>query len=178
MTELDFRFSGSLEAAAEVELRPLEAEDWEAVEEIYWSGIRNGLATFDTEPGTWESWDARYLQGQRLVAEALGEVVGFAALSAVSRRRAYLGVAEATVYVAQSWRGRGVGRRLLEALVERSERAGFWTVQATVFPENVASLALFERCGFRVVGTRERIGRRDGLWRDTVVLERRSPVVE
>jgi L-amino acid N-acyltransferase YncA len=178
MPELDLRFSGSLEATAEVELRPLEPDDWEAVEEIYYAGLRNGLATFETETPSWEAWDVRYLREQRLVAEIFGEIVGFAALASVSSRRAYRGVAEATVYVAQPWRGKGVGRLLLEALIASSERAGIWTIQASVFPENRASLALFERCGFRVVGTRERIGKRDGLWRDTVLLERRSRVVE
>ena len=178
MTELDIRFPGSVEAAAEVELRPLEPDDWEAVEEIYWTGMRNGLATLETEPPPWEAWDARYLRDQRLVATVRGEVVGFAALALVSPRRVYLGVAEASVFIAEAWRGKGIGRRLVQALIESSERAAIWTVQASVFPENRASLALFERCGFRVVGTRERIGKRDGLWRDTVLLERRSKAVD
>ena len=177
LPELDIRTPEALQAAA-VELRPLVAEDWEAVEEIYWTGMRNGLATLETEPPTWEEWDARYRPDQRLVAEVPAGVVGFAALAPVSRRRVYRGVVEASVFIAESWRGKGIGRRLIEALIESSERARIWTIQASIFPENRASLALFQRCGFRVVGVRERIGKRDGLWRDTVLLERRSPIVE
>jgi phosphinothricin acetyltransferase len=163
--------------ASLLELRPLDPGDWPAVEEIYWDGIRAGLATLEAESPTWEAWDAGHLADLRLVAQVWDEVVGWAALAPVSARRAYRGVAEASVYVARPWRGQGVGRRLVERLVADSERAGIWTVQTSIFPENRPSLALFSRCGFRVVGLRERIGKRDGLWRDTVLLERRSPVV-
>jgi L-amino acid N-acyltransferase YncA len=160
-----------------IELRALTPDDWSAVAEIYWDGMRDGLATFETEVPPWEVWDAAHLHGHRLVADVLGEVVGWAALSPASKRRCYLGVAENSVYVARTARGLGIGRALLEALVAGAEEAGIWTIQTSVFPENRASLALHERCGFRVVGSRERIAKRDGIWRDTVFLERRSEVV-
>jgi L-amino acid N-acyltransferase YncA len=168
-----------LEVAAppSVELRPLAEDDWAAVAEIYWEGMRDGLATFETEVPAWEVWDRRHLARHRLVAELHGEVVGWAALSRASTRRCYRGVAENSVYVTGTVRGRGVGRTLLEALVAGAETAGIWTIQTAIFPENRASLALHERCGFRVVGTRERIAKRDGIWRDTVLLERRSAAV-
>jgi L-amino acid N-acyltransferase YncA len=162
---------------AAAELRPLEPEDWPAVSEIYWDGMRDGLATFETEVPSWDVWDGVHLHHHRLVAEILGEVVGFSALAHVSNRRCYSGVAENSVYVARDARGLGIGRALLETLIEDAEEAGIWTIQTSVFPENRASLALHERCGFRVVGTRERIARRDGIWRDTVLLERRSEVI-
>lgn len=178
MAELGVLASAPVEGAEYVELRPLEPDDWTAVEEIYWDGMRGGLATLETETPPWEAWDERYRRDNRLVAEALGEVVGWAALLPVSSRRVYRGVAEVSVYVAAAWRGKGVGRRLLEELIAGSEAAGTWTLQASVFPENPASLGLFEHCGFRRVGVRERIGKRDGLWRDTILLERRSPTVD
>jgi L-amino acid N-acyltransferase YncA len=139
--------------------------------------MRDGLATFETEVPSWEEWDAGHLRHHRLVAEILGEVVGFAALAQVSSRRCYAGVVENSVYVARDARGLGIGRALLETLIEGAEEAGIWTIQTSVFPENRASMALHERCGFRVVGTRERIAKRDGVWRDTVFLERRSEVI-
>jgi len=139
--------------------------------------MRDGLATFETEVPSWKTWDGAHFPEHRLVAELRGEVVGWAALSPASSRRCYAGVAENSVYVARSARGHGVGRALLEELIRGAEVAGIWTVQTSVFPENRASLALHERCGFRVVGTRERIAKRDGVWRDTVLLERRSEVL-
>jgi L-amino acid N-acyltransferase YncA len=166
-----------LSAPPSIELRALTESDWTAVADIYWDGMRDGLATFETEVPMWDAWDAAHLPDHRLVAEWLGEVVGWAALSPVSKRRCYAGVAENTVYVGREARGRGVGRALLEKLVGDADAAGIWTIQTSVFPENRASLALHERCGFRVVGTRERIARRDGVWRDTVLLERRSEVL-
>ena len=165
-----------LSAPPSVDLRLLTADDWTAVAEIYWDGMRDGLATFETEVPSWESWDAAHLVDHRLVAERLGEVVGWAALSPASARRCYAGVVENSVYVAREARGLGIGRTLLEALVAGAEAAGIWMIQTSIFPENRASLVLHERCGFRVVCTRERIGRRDGVWRDTVFLERRSKV--
>jgi L-amino acid N-acyltransferase YncA len=166
-----------LSAPPLVDLRPLTEDDWAAVADIYWDGMRDGLATFETEVPSWEAWDAAHLPEHRLVAELLGEVVGWAALSPASSRRCYAGVAENSVYVARAARGRGVGRALLERLVRDADEAGIWTIQTSIFPENRASLGLHERCGFRVVGTRERIARRDGVWRDTVLLERRSEVL-
>jgi L-amino acid N-acyltransferase YncA len=177
MLELGARPPDTLAARPSAELRPLEPEDWRAVSEIYWDGMRDGLATFETEVPAWEEWDAGHFRHHRLVAEILGEVVGFAALAPVSTRRCYSGVVENSVYVARSARGLGIGRALLEALIAGAEEAGIWTIQTSIFPENGASLALHVRCGFRVVGQRERIAKRDGVWRDVVFLERRSRVV-
>jgi L-amino acid N-acyltransferase YncA len=166
-----------LQAPPSVDLRVLTQDDWTAVADIYWDGMRDGLATFETEVPSWEEWNATHLADHRLVAEMLGEVVGWAALSPVSSRRCYQGVVEHSVYVAREARGHGIGRALLAALIAGAEAAGIWTIQTAIFPENRASLALHERCGFRVVGTRERIAKRDGIWRDTVFLERRSQVI-
>jgi L-amino acid N-acyltransferase YncA len=177
MLELDARPTDTLADAPSVELRPLKSDDWDAVAEIYWDGMRDGLATFQTEVPSWAEWDAAHLPGHRLVADLLGEVVGWAALSPASRRRCYAGVVEDSIYVARGARGLGIGRALLDALLAGAEAAGIWTIQTSIFPENRASLALHERCGFRVVGTRERIAKRDGIWRDTVFLERRSEVI-
>jgi L-amino acid N-acyltransferase YncA len=162
-----------LSAPPSVELRALKEDDWTAVADIYWEGMRDGLATFETEVPTWRGWDAAHLPGHRLVAELFEEVVGWAALSPASRRRCYAGVVENSVYVARSARGRGIGRTLLERLIADADEAGIWMIQTSIFPENRASLALHERCGFRVVGVREQIAKRDGIWRDTVFLERR-----
>ena len=148
--------------------------DWPAVKAIYEEGIATRVATFETEAPSWEDWDAAHLEEHRLVAEDDGEVLGWAALGPYSSRRVYAGVAEESVYVAERARRRGVGRALLEALVESSELGGIWTLQAGVFPENTASVELHRRCGFRVVGLRERLGRLDGAWRDVVLIERRS----
>jgi phosphinothricin acetyltransferase len=158
------------------ELAALTAADWPAVREIYREGIATGNATFETEPPEWPQWDAKHLPHSRLVARTGGGVVGWAALSPVSARPVYRGVAEVSLYVAEAARGQGVGRTLLAALVAESARHGIWTLQAGIFPENAASIALHRRAGFRVVGTRERIGQMaDGRWRDTVLVERRAP---
>jgi phosphinothricin acetyltransferase len=151
--------------------------DWEAVRAIYEEGIATGNATFETAAPNWPAWDAAHLSGHRLVAGTGPDVVGWAALSPVSDRCVYVGVAENSVYIGAEARGRGIGRVLLDALVRSSETAGFWTIQTGIFPENVASVRLHEACGFRVVGRRERIGRMDGQWRDTLFLERRSQLV-
>lgn len=153
----------------------MRADDWLAVSAIFAEGIATGQATFETRVPSWGEWDAAHLVNLRLVAERDGEVVGWTAASPVSKRPCYAGVVEESVYVAEGSRGQGVGSNLLRALVERAEKAGVWTIQTSIFPENVASIALHRRCGFRVVGTRERIARLDGAWRDTVLLERRSP---
>ncbi len=158
-------------------LAPMLPSHWPEVERIYAEGIATGNATFETSTPSWEAWDAAHLPVARLVALLDGQVVGWAALSGVSRRPAYAGVAEHSVYVAGAFHGRGIGRALVQRLVTDSEAAGIWTLQTSIFPENVASVALHERAGFRVVGRRERIGRLHGVWRDTVLLERRSPVV-
>src|SRR5215468_11403950 len=151
-------------------------EDWEFVRAIYLEGIATGQATFETEAPDWERWDAGHLPQCRLVARNGDVVLGWAALSPVSRREVYAGVAEVSVYVAASARGLGVGGALMRALIEASELHGVWTLQSSIFPENHASVALHLKHGFREVGRRERIARRHGVWRDTVVLERRSRV--
>jgi phosphinothricin acetyltransferase len=148
--------------------------DWPSVASIYADGIATGDATFETVVPPFEAWDASHLAAPRLVARRDGQVLAFAGLAPVSARAVYRGVAEVTIYVAAAARGRGVGRRLLEALVEAAEAAGIWTLQAGIFPENEASVALHRACGFRVVGRRERLGELDGVWRDVLLLERRS----
>ena len=155
----------------------LSVGDWEQVRAIYLEGIESGQATCETNAPTWEQFDSGHLPGCRLAARLQNQVVGWAVLSPVSRRKAYEGVAEVSVYVAASHRGRGVGKALLENIVVMSERCGIWTLQGATFPENVASLRLQESCGFRVVGRRERIARQHGIWRDTIITERRSRLV-
>jgi len=151
-------------------------QDWDFVRAIYLEGITTGQATFETEAPDWERWDAGHLPQCRLVARNGDVVLGWAALSPVSRREVYAGVAEVSVYVAASARGLGVGGALMRALIEASELHGVWTLQSSIFPENHASVALHLKHGFREVGRRERIARHHGVWRDTVVLERRSRV--
>ncbi|MBI5837537.1 MAG: N-acetyltransferase family protein [Candidatus Eisenbacteria bacterium] len=158
-------------------IHPLAREHWDEVRAIYEDGIATGNATFETGAPSWEVWDRSHLEAARLVAEEDGRVLGWAALSRVSDRCAYAGVAEGSVYVAAAHRGRGVGRALTAALIEASESAGIWTLQAGVFPENAGSLALLGACGFREVGRRVRLGRLRGVWRDVLLLERRSPRV-
>lgn len=148
-------------------------EHWTAVRAIYLEGIATGDATFERTAPEWEEWDRRHLAPCRIVALAGGAVAGWAAVSPVSARAVYSGVAEVSVYVARRAWGGGVGLALLTALVEQSEAAGIWTLQVGIFPENTASLALHRRAGFRTVGTRERLGCMDGRWRDVVLMERR-----
>ena len=157
-----------------VPIEPMRAEDWPAVREIYIQGLATGQASFETEAPSWEQWDSARLPACRLVARHSGGVIGWAALSPVSSRRVYQGVAEASVYVASRGRGKGIGLALLQALIEAAEAAGIWTLEAKVFPENAASLVLCEKCGFRRVGVREKLGYHNGIWRDVVLLERRS----
>ncbi len=152
----------------------MQPSDWPAVKAILEQGIATRQATFETEAPSWESWDEGHLDAPRLVAEESGNVVGWAALSPTSKRACYAGVVENSVYVAEGARGRGIGSGLLGRLVADAELAGIWTVQTSIFPENVASIALHRRTGFRVVGSRERIAQLDGVWRDTVLMERRS----
>ena len=157
-----------------VHIQDLRPEHWPEVASIFQAGIDTGHATFETAPPSWEAWDRAHVRSLRLVATDDRRVLGWAALSRVSTRPCYEGVAEVSVYVAPDASGRGVGRALLDALIARAEDAGIWTIQAGIFPENTASLALHEKCGFRVVGTRERIGELHGIWRDVVLMERRS----
>ena len=165
----------------EISLRPMAADDAEPVLRIYQEGIDTGHATFAPAAPSWQDWDRTHLRHSRIVAVDGADVVGWAALSGVSSRHVYRGVAEVSVYVGAAARGRGIGRRLLAALVEASEDAGIWTLQAGIFPENPESIALHRKVGFRVLGTRERVGRMAsgplaGRWRDVVLMERRSAV--
>jgi L-amino acid N-acyltransferase YncA len=156
---------------------PLLPEHWPAVKAIYESGLATGNASFQTSAPTWEEWDAAHLKHSRLVAVQDNKVRAWATLTPVSGRCVYAGVAEVSVYVAPLSRGLCIGEELLQALIEESEKNGLWTLQAGIFPENTASLRLHEKCGFRVIGTREKIGQMNGIWRDTVLLERRSKTV-
>jgi len=158
-------------------IREMATTDWPDVRRIYLEGIATGNATFETEAPSWEDWDHNHHRFGRLVILAKNEVAGWAALGPVSSRRVYGGVAEVSVYVASSARGQGFGRALLGQLVELSEKNGIWTLQAGIFPENTASVELHKRFGFREVGRRERIGKLNGVWRDTLLLQRRSSVV-
>jgi L-amino acid N-acyltransferase YncA len=160
-----------------MQTRPMQTDDWESVRAIYAEGIATGNATFETAPPDWPRWDAAHRPDCRLVAFDVQGLTGFAALSPVSTRAAYAGVAEVSVYVAARARGMGVGAALLDALICASEAAGIWSLQAGIFPENYASLRLHERAGFRVAGTRQRIGRLHGRWRDVILLERRSSTI-
>jgi L-amino acid N-acyltransferase YncA len=160
-----------------IDLRPLVPEDWDAVRTIYREGVATGNATFEEDAPPWAEWDAGHLPNCRFVAVCRGKVAGWAVLSPVSSRAVYAGVAEVSVYVGADFRGMGVGRTLLTALVEQSERDGIWTLQAGIFPENEGSLALHRSMGFREFGRRERIGWMNNRWRDVLLLERRSPKV-
>jgi len=162
----------------DIVVRGLTEADWPAIAAIYQEGIDTRLATFETALPTWEGWNDGQLPGHRLVATSGDEVLGWAVLRSVSKRPVYAGVTEDAVYVAAAARGKGVGRRVLLALVEGADAAGIWTVQAGIFPENEASLRLHESCGFRRVGVHERLGKLDGEWRDVVLMERRSPAVD
>lgn len=163
-------------SAEDFKIEEMKAEDWPEVRAIYLEGIATGHATFETAAPEWAVWDLGHVRSCRFVARATDGILGWAALSPVSGRCVYAGVAEVSVYVAEGARGRGVGRSLLDALIKGSEQNGFWTLQAGIFPENTASVALHARAGFRVVGGRERIGAMNGRWRDTLLLERRSKV--
>lgn len=160
-----------------LEIRSLRPEDWQQVADIYAAGIATGNATFETEPPTWSSWDRSHRQDLRLVARDADLVVGWAAAGGVSDRCCYAGVAEHSVYVGPGYQGRGIGRALLSALIEAATEAGVWTLQTGIFPENQASMAVHESCGFRIVGRRERLGQLNGVWRDVLLLERRSNLI-
>jgi len=160
-----------------VQIDHMTAADWSDVSAIYAEGIAARSATFETELPSWKYWDTHHLPNCRFVARDDADVLGWVALSAVSRRHCYRGVAELSVYVRASAHGRGVGRALLEHLIVASEADGIWMLQGVTFPENGASIRLHESCGFRIVGRRERVAQLDGRWRDTVLMERRSAIV-
>jgi len=155
-------------------IEPMTAADWPAVRAIYEEGLATGLGSFEVAAPSWDDWDAARLPHTRLVVRENGVVIAWAALSAVSKRACYAGVAELGIYVAAAARGRGVGKQLLQAVIASAEANGIWTLQGSTFPENSASIGVQQSCGFRIVGRREKIGKRDGVWRDTVLLERRS----
>jgi L-amino acid N-acyltransferase YncA len=163
--------------AMNIEIAAMTKEHWVAVRDIFGQGIATGNATFETTVPGWEEWDARHLPTCRLVAVHDDKIVGWAALSSVSSRHVYRGVAEVSVYLAENERGQGIGAALLAKLVDESERNGIWTLQAGILAENAASIRLHEKAGFRIVGRRERIGSMHGQWRDTVLMERRSESV-
>lgn len=162
---------------SELHLLAMKTEDWPDVQRIYQEGIETGNATFETQVPEWEVWDGKTRPQPRLVARLNDQVVGWAALSSVSARAVYVGVCEVSVYVAAAARGQGVGKKLLQALIHASEELGIWMLQASIFPENQASIAIHEQCGFRIVGRREKIAQHRGRWRDTVLMERRSQLV-
>ena len=147
---------------------------WEKVKKIYEEGIATGNATFETTVPSWEDWDASHAKGPRLVAVEKEEIVGWAALTNVSGRCIYAGVGEVSVYVGGLHRGKGIGRKLLQALIIESEKNEYWTLQAGIFPENKSSIKIHEDCGFRLIGVREKIGKMNNVWRDTLLMEKRS----
>lgn len=155
----------------------MQLHHWEEVKSIYEEGIRTGHATFEQTSPTWETWNSGHLPTARIVASDNGKVMGWAALSPVSGRCVYAGVAEVSVYVSEAARGQGLGKQLLQRLIEHSEENNIWTLQAGIFPENLRSVKIHEQCGFRIVGRREKIGKMNGIWRDTLLLERRSKKV-
>jgi phosphinothricin acetyltransferase len=161
----------------DISIEAMSEKDWPAVSTIYGEGIATRNATFEKSIPEWQKWDSGHLRTCRLVARAGNDVLGWAALTPVSGRCVYAGVAEVSWYVAERARGQKVGLKLLHKLVEASERVGIWTLQAGIFPENIASVELHKRCGFTTVGTRKRLGRMDGRWRDVSLMERRSKTV-
>ena len=158
-------------------IKKMTPNDWPAVAAIYAEGIRTGNATFQTDVPSWEDWNKAHISNCRLVANKQDSIAGWAALTPVSARCVYAGVAEVSVYVGEAFRAQGIGLALLEQLVIESEANGFWTLQAGIFPENTGSIRIHEKCGFTILGSRERIGQMGGIWRDTMLLERRSKVV-
>jgi len=157
-------------------ISPMLTTDWEAVKKIYEEGIATGNATFQQTAPAWQEWDRAHIASCRLVAKDNDTVAGWAALSPVSVRPVYAGVAEVSIYIAMQERGKGIGSLLMQSLVASSEQNGFWTLQAGIFPENKASISLHLKSGFRIVGRRERIGKMKNTWRDNVFLERRSRI--
>ncbi|ADH97947.1 GNAT family N-acetyltransferase [Salisediminibacterium selenitireducens] len=158
-------------------IRPMTVQEWPAVSAIYQAGLDTELATFETVVPSWDSWNQAHHETCRLIAEYGGTIAGWAALAPTSPRYAYRGVAEISIYIAPGASGLGVGRTLLNALIEDSEKAGFWTIQSAIFRENQASIHLHKKCGFRQIGYREQVAERHGVWHDIILMERRSPIV-
>ena len=165
------------EIILELVIRNMEIKDWENVSRIYRLGIDTGIATFEKEIPSWNTWDTAHLKSCRLIAENDHKIVGWAALSPVSGRCVYGGVAEVSVYVDISYNNKGIGTRLLLELIKESEKNGIWTLQSGIFPENKASIQLHKKLGFREIGFREKIGKKDGIWYDNVILEKRSKTI-
>lgn len=155
-------------------VREMSPHDWESVSKIYQEGIDTGIATFEQQIPTYEHWDKAHIQSCRLVAEENGILLGWAALSPVSSRCVYGGVGEVSIYVGNKSRGKGVGKALMKKLIDESEKAGFWTIQSGIFPENKGSIRLHEQMGFRFIGKRERVGKIQGVWKDNLLFEKRS----
>ena len=160
-----------------MEISTLQKEDWTAVKNIYELGIATGIATFETAAPTWEQWDNNHLALGRLVAVSNQAVIGWAALTPISNRCIYQGVAEVSIYIHPDYRGKGIGKLLLKNLVFESEKADIWTLHSAIFRENIGSIALHKKIGFRMIGYREKIGKLNGIWKDNVLMERRSQVV-
>ena len=160
-----------------MEIKPLEVHHWNEVKRIYEEGIATRNATFESSAPSWNAWDEAHLKNCRFVTLDDGVVTGWAALTPVSGRCVYAGVADISVYVSEAYRGKKIGSMLLQQLIISSEKEGLWTLQAGIFPENKASVALHKRSGFHLIGTRQKIGKMDNVWRDTLLLERRSKTV-
>lgn len=160
-----------------MEIVKIEQANYPQIADIYLQGIATGIATFQTEATDWQTWDKSHLFNCRIAAFEGGQMAGWAALSPVSSRCVYAGVAEVSIYVSENFRGKGIGRYLLLKLIEESEAAGLWTLQSGIFAENKASIKLHEQCGFRIIGYREKIGNKDGIWKDNIIMERRSKIV-
>lgn len=157
-----------------IHIEAMEVDDWISVAKIYKAGIDTGMATFETEVPSWEQWDKQHIETCRLVARSKGKILGWAALSAVSSRCVYGGVAEVSVYVSSQLRGEKIGEKLLRKLIDESEVQGYWTLQSGIFPENISSIRLHEKLGFRKIGFREKIGQLNGVWKDNILMEKRS----
>ncbi|USD23762.1 GNAT family N-acetyltransferase [Flagellimonas marinaquae] len=160
-----------------MKVRNMKPSDWRNVSDIYREGISTGFATFETQPPSFDQWDEAHVKDCRLIAEENGSILGWAALSPVSSRCVYGGVGEVSVYIANASRGKGIGQLLMQKLITDSEKAGFWTLQSGIFPENTASIKLHEKVGFRYIGKRERIGKINGVWKDNLLFEKRSDSV-
>ena len=160
------------------EIREMKSTDWEQVSLIYEEGIKTGKSTFEKSIPSWNSWVSTHVSGCSIVAITENGILGWAALSPTSQREVYSGVVEVSIYVSEKYQGQGIGLALLRKLIELSENKGIWTLQAGIFPENKQSIDLHKKCGFRIVGIRERIGKMNGTWRDVVLMERRSKKVE